>query len=240
MRGPNLGEALFWPGTPFPWVAGMAAFAFLSTVGFQRLPALDALGTPGNPVSAARLLPLFGLVVLLNLVLFWQHVSPHYVENATAVTPWLLTFGLLSAAYFLIYLFLVAPPLGAVPGLRTTLIMSQLGVYVTLVTSQLWTGTKPGAEAVRDHRRSALRLLEQVIGNEPLTQSDKTDLIAALSYLATTGRSTTLALRARRDRDAVHRWARAAHTIQGRLDTMEATKIRPSDIDQSALTELQR
>jgi hypothetical protein len=229
-------EFVFWPSSFFPWLAGLVAFAFLSLFGFQRLPLIDKPGTAGVVDGGYLLL---GLIVTFNLTLFWQHVSPHYLLASTARVPWLVTFVLLSTAYLALYLFAIAPPLDAPDGIRALVTMSQLGVYVTLVTSQLWTSTKPGVEPVRTNHDKACAHIRSLIAGRTWETADKAEVVSALKYLSETAVVVAVALRAPADRAAIHKRKRGAAAILARIATMEAKNIAPSDIDTAGWKDLQ-
>jgi hypothetical protein len=233
MAETKLANVLFWPSTPFPWVAGMLAFTFLALFGFQRLPLVDKFTTsPSDQIMQSGLL-IAGLVLVFNLVLFWQHVAPHYVRRAVAIVPWLVTFAILSAVFLLVYIWTRPSVTGSSPSVLQAFLMSQLGVYVTMTTSQLWVGPKPNAELISANRDRAVAIITD-LQSKRMSPEDRVELITALTYLETAAVSATIVLRSPKDRSTVHRWKTAAAAVKARIKDIDSSQIRYEDVHQAA------
>jgi hypothetical protein len=220
---------LFWPTNWVPWLAGLVAFAFLSLVGFQKLPLIEQFAPAADNQTPPRMVAILVLVVVLNSVLFWSHVRPHFLTIGGTRGPWLFTFIAISLAYLLLYWWLLQPVTGVQASLLTLTFISQIGVYVTLAASQLWAVAKPALDPVRENRETALRLFVSCRGGDRLSRPEKAALDAALDYLATKAAAVIPSLRNPNDVDTLKRWIDAAKKMATHITPFNPQDLGPGD-----------
>lgn len=219
----ELARVVFFPPTPVPWMAATVAFALLTPLGFQRIPIIGDFTGDAGAISQA--IPLLLLLGVFNAALTWFHVRPFYLRPRDSAGAALGTFLLLSTVFLLIYRFVIPGP--SKP-LISLVIAGQLGVYLTLAASQLWATPKPALDTVRVHRDSIIELLDRCKSIGSLQPEEKTALDAALTYVRSKAADSSPGVRLKSDRVLLHRWIRAAASVDATVSPLDSTQLRPS------------
>lgn len=156
-------------------------------------------------------------IAILNGLVLWTHVRAQFLTWRTARRPFLGTYILITAAYLLLFAFVIVQTGQArvslvTPDLHYTvrcILVGICSILPALLVSALWKSEEPGVSNVRLQRGVALSLLRRLHDNK-ITADDYRALVEVLETLPKTARTARSQLLMETDRKLSTLWANAA------------------------------
>lgn len=205
------------PEYALPWLLGPAVSMVLALVGLPagKPPEFGISWTSTLAYVVAAI-----AIAILNGLVLWTHVRAQFLTWRTARRPFLGTYILITAAYLLLFAFVlvetgqarvsfVAPD----PHYTTRCILVGIcSILPALIVSALWKSEEPGVSNVRLQRAVALSLLRR-LHDKKITADDYRALVEVLDALPKTARTARSQLMMDADRNLSTVWATAAYDM---------------------------